>query len=320
MPVMNRKKVKFFTDSLYSLVVLQMLELPKALEILKQNLNSKKKFVHMTAGIEELIISLENGNSFSEALELCQEFHFDETYSLFMKFAEKSGNLKETISYLQNRCKRKEENFNRVFEAVIYPVFVIVLAIACVIFLGFYSASLGPNELISGETMFSFQSLSRGFIFLLVYSLGGTWFIRKALGEDKLYEAFLAAGFLVKNGESFSSAIETAGTILGQESQEGKLFDGVKEKLEYGFDLKNAFNFENNRKAETLEDAFFYAENSGKEDEIFEKVAEKLRIDGDKRRNICLKLIEPIFITGTGIFLLLILMNTVLPLLSGSLF
>lgn len=316
----NRKKVKRFTDGLYSLLVLQKLELPKALKILNRNWINRKKDNSGCREIEELIHSLEKGNSFSEALEINKGIHFDDTYSFFIQFAEKSGNLGDSISYLKNRCERKEETINKLIEAIIYPVFVVLLAVCCIIFLGFYSSSLGSNEIITGQGMFSFESMGKGFIFLLFYSLGGAWFIRRNLGEDKLYEAFLAAAFLVKNGESFGSAIETARNILGQDSAEGKIFEGAQEKLEYGFELKNAFNFENNRKSEVLEEAFFFAENTGGEEEIFEKVAEKLRLDGDRRRKICLKLIEPMFIAGTGIFLLIFLMNTVLPLLSGSIF
>ena len=67
-----------------------------------------------------------------------------------------------------------------------------------------------------------------------------------------------------------------------------------------------------------IEEAFFYAENSGGENELFEKIALSLNARDEKRRTICFKLIEPFFLTGTGIFLLVFLMNSVLPLLTDS--
>jgi type II secretory pathway component PulF len=65
-----------------------------------------------------------------------------------------------------------------------------------------------------------------------------------------------------------------------------------------------------------LDQAFFYAENSGGENDVFEKIALWLNTRNEKKRSICIKLIEPVFISGTGIFLLIFLVNLVLPLFS----
>ena len=54
------------------------------------------------------------------------------------------------------------------------------------------------------------------------------------------------------------------------------------------------------------------------ENDVFEKIAVWLNAQDEKKRTICLKLLEPFFICGTGIFLLIFLMNIVLPVFTQS--
>ena len=140
------------------------------------------------------------------------------------------------------------------------------------------------------------------------------------LGTNKLYEAFLAAGFLIKGGESLANAVNNAVTILGYDSKEGQLFAKAGKKLSYGVSLKTAFelNTLNTSLQQELEEAFFFAENSGDESEVFEKIALWINARDEKIRTICFKLLEPFFICGTGIFLLVFLMNLVLPIFTQS--
>ena len=67
-----------------------------------------------------------------------------------------------------------------------------------------------------------------------------------------------------------------------------------------------------------VEEAFFYAENSGGENDVFEKIASWINSRDEKRRAICFKLVEPFFISGTGLFLLVFLVNLVLPMMTQS--
>ena len=63
-----------------------------------------------------------------------------------------------------------------------------------------------------------------------------------------------------------------------------------------------------------IENLPFFAENSGGENDVFERIAAWLNSCDEKRRIVCFKLIEPFFICGTGIFLMVFLINAVLPL------
>lgn len=317
----NKKKIRKFTEALSELMIDQNFSLGNALKILSRENLRKKKSDEITLCCKEILNKLENGESFANALKFSKEISFDNTYISFIRFSEKTGNLSEIISFLRERCKRQEENHNRIIESLLYPVFVIILAFIAVGFLLLYGKNIFVGEQIEAFcTSNLISSCGNAVFFLCVFCFCGGWVIKKNLGSDKLYEAFLAADFLLKNGESFGSAIETSAEILGKESPEGQLFLNARERLEYGVELKNAFICSNSRKWDEIQNMFYFAENAGNETQIFEKIASKLKMDLDKKRKFCLKLIEPMFIAGTGGFLLIFLMNTALPLLSGELF
>lgn len=305
-----------FTQNLEELVCKKNCRIQKALFLLSQNKSSRNRNVTNAAAF--LYESLLNGSAFSAALKLCPFIDFDLVYISFIGFAERCGNLEATLSYLNKKCLRENENYSRVIEASAYPVFVVIMAVAAGILLYSYSYSLlfgmdGQNEQWLTQLT---SSLVLSFIFLFLFCITAIFVLKKSLGTNKLYEAFLAAGFLIKGGESLSNAVKDAVNILGYESKEGQLFASAGEKLSYGLGLKDSFlvhTWNVSLKTE-LEDAFFYAENSGGENDVFERIAAWLNSCDEKRRIVCFKLIEPFFICGTGIFLMVFLINAVLPL------
>lgn len=316
----NRNARLHFTQKLEELVCSKNCGIQRALYILSRNTSSHYKTV--TQAADYIYNSLLSGNSFSAALKLCTVIEFDLVYISFICFAERCGTLEKTLSYLRKKCERENENFSRVIEASVYPVFVIIMAVAAGILLYSYSFSLlsgmeeNSNELISRLV----ASLILSFSFLILFCATAILILKKSLGTDKLYEAFLAAGFLIKGGESLSNAVKDAVSILGYETKEGQLFARAGEKLSYGLSLKDSFtvNSWNGVIKQELEEAFFYAENSGGESDVFEKIAVWLATCDEKRRIICFKLIEPFFICGTGIFLLMFLLNAILPLFAQT--
>lgn len=300
----NRKNKKRFTDLLEEFVCRKNCDLPKALNLISKTGNQKYKSVKLAG--QNLYDSLRQGSTFSSALKTCPFIEFDLLYVSFVSFAERSGFLEQTLIFLKDKCLREEENNSKVIEACLYPAFVIILSVAAALLFFIYSKSF-TDEIYS--------SLLFSFYFLILFCITAFIILKKILGTNKLYEAFLAAGFLVNGGESLANAVKDAVNILGYESREGQLFAQAGKKLSYGLSLKAAFELDSwNRSLRSqLEDAFFYAENTGAQKDLFEKIALWLNAKDQKRRAVCLKLLEPFFIAGTGIFLLIFLMNLVLP-------
>jgi len=316
--IRNRSFKRKFTEVLSELLCQKKFDLQNSLCLIKNNKSRGSKQISLAA--ENIYDKLLTGVTFSEALRLCPYIVFDTVYISFIRFAERSGSLDKTLIFLKNKCIREEENYSRVVQASVYPVFIIILAIFAAFFLYGYVGSFNSEE----ESFFTivdsdfYSSLLFSFLFLILFCLLAFYFLKKTLGINKLYEAFLAMGFLIKGGESIANAVSDAVSILGFDTKEGRLFAEAGEKLSYGLGLKDSFalNSWNDSLRFELEEAFFYAEHSGGENDVFERIALWLNTRDEKRRALCFRLLEPFFITGTGIFLLIFLMNLVLPMFS----
>lgn len=249
---------------------------------------------------EFLYKSLEKGIPLSNALKNNPYIDFDRVYVMFILFAEQSGNLKRTIQYLDSKCKRSRDNKTKVITAFLYPAFVVFLSFFLCLFLNRFLQVDHKEKIYKA---FFFLIIVCSFLFILIY---------KMIGNNRLYEAFLGTDILVKSGISVSAAAECGAMIVGINSKIGKLFMDAGEKIEYGMNLKTAFNFNGE-----FEDAFYYADVTGGENDVFEKVAFWIKEKLDKRRIICMQLIEPLFIAVTGSFLLILVFNFFLPVMNN---
>ncbi len=311
----NEYNKRHFTEILEDLVCAKKMDLKKALSLMSRALVKKQNPVSLAA--QNIYDALLDGQFFSNALRVCPYIDFDVVYISFSCFAERCGCLEKALQFLKTKCVRQSETLSTLTGAVVYPLFVILLAIGAGILLCFYSAGA---EQASGADFKTCMFTAFGFLFSFCTVM--VFILKKILGTNKLYEAFLAMGFLIKGGESIANTVTAAAGILGFETREGRLFTLAGEKLSYGLSLREAFvlNTKNQRLRVQLEEAFFYAENSGGESDVFEKIALWLNTRDEKRRSVCMRLIEPVFISGTGIFLLIFLVNLVLPMFSESTF
>lgn len=315
--ISNTLKQISFTQLLEDLVCNKKCGLQQALYILGQYCSDKKSGFHNRSiykTSQYLYDTMLSGVSFCDALRMCPYIDFDPEYISFIGFAERCGNLEKTLAFLKQRGMRQKENLMRVAEACAYPLFIVIITIACGILMYSYSFSFTDiSSLISSSLFYAFS-------FLSVFCVFGFVLIKKTLGEDKLYEAFLAAGFLIKGGESLANAVNNAVNILGYDSKTGQLFAQAGQKLSYGISLRDSFAIGawNKSVRRHLDQAFFYAQNSGGEADVFDRIALWIGARDDRKRTFCLKLIEPFFILGTGVFLLIFLFNSVLPIFSQS--
>ncbi|MCQ2585790.1 MAG: type II secretion system F family protein [Treponema sp.] len=312
----NLHAVKIFTQSLKELIE-EKLTLYQSLKIIGQSKVTDKKIRNCA---EYLASSVENGTLFSSAVRTCPFISFDNVYVSFISFSEKSGNLYETLDFLLARSMRKEENRNSLFSALVYPLFVVLLVLFISVLFFFTDgiipgsiSFLGTDKKEAAKTIFfcfmTFLFLGSAVIFLLLHFMG----------EDRLYEAFLAGGFLSCNGINMAQACNMASVVLGIDSKFGKVFQKAREGLEYGMDLRSAFSRGNDLKVQKkIELALLLAEETGNKDKVFLKIADSLKKENDRNRKYCLTLVEPAFIVLTGIFVMGIVINLVLPVVTDS--
>ena len=283
-----------FTSILYELIVCKGISLKDSLELIADKNNN---IISKTG--KYLLNSILQGTSLSNGMKKCPYIKFDNIYISFIYYSEKTGNLNETITFLMKRCNRIKENNFKLFEATSYPFFVILISVCLCFYL------MKENSLKFGNEIYRYLF----FLFFVCFFvfLG----IKKIIGEDKIYEAFLGIGFLVKAGINLYDAVGCGVQIVGAYSSNGIKFQKAREKLLLGMNLHEAFSL-----GKKYSNAFFYAEKSGGKTDVFEKLARWVGEDDEKRRKICLSLIEPIFILITGLFLIVLVVNFFLPYMS----
>lgn len=284
-----------FTRELCDLYVNKNVPLEECLRLM-----ANKPYGSVKKAALHIYSSIGNGDLFSNSLRTCPNINFDDVYINFVLLAEKSGNLRTTIQYLDKRCQRFRENREKLIGSVLYPVFVIFISfIACI----FLDSLIGVSD---GNSIYKFFAL-------LICICALSFFVMyRLLCTNKLYEAFLGADLLIKEGISASVALTCGAIIVGLETKIGKAFIDASRKIEYGMSFQTAFNLD-----EKIKEAFYYADSLGGGNDIFEKVANWIRDKDEKRRFICLQLIEPIFIAITGSFLLILVLNYLMPVINN---
>ena len=228
--------------------------------------------------------------------------------------------MNETLDFLLDRTIRKEENRNSLFSALVYPLFVVFLVL-CVSVLFLFSDEIFPGSmfLLGIDKRKAAKTVFFCFMTFLFFCSAVIILLLHFMGEDRLYEAFLAGGFLSCNGINMAQACNMASVVLGIDSKFGKVFQKAREGLEYGMDLRTAFSRGNDLKVQKkIELALLLAEETGNKNKVFLKIADSLKKENERNRKYCLTLVEPAFIVLTGIFVLGIVINLVLPVVSDS--
>ena len=300
--------IKQLIEALDELYVKQGLTLTEALGIVAARGNSDGHFIasrvlkasDKLARIADFILdSLKRGNLFSNALKECPLVKFDSVFIAFIRIAEHSGNLGETVSFLKSRYERMDNNRKKIIEASIYPVFVIAAAVGAGSgILRYTEARLDGNVIAA-------------FLILLGVCTSVLFFMWRCLKEDRLLDSLYAVDFLVKSGNSVASAVGFAAHVAGVNSEVGMKFAEAKMKLEYGIPLSEALEFKGYA-AEIL----YFAEKGGTTSDVFGKLAQLQERSFLQRRKICLSLAEPVFISLTGIFLLILVINIFMPFMT----
>lgn len=285
---------KRLTDALDNLFVNQGLTLAEALEVICKSKTGRLQKLALF-----LLEALREGNSLSNALKECPFAAFDSTYVTFVMLSERTGKVRETITFLKKRNERLYQNKMKLIEAALYPLFVILLSISIGIFLLKYSETAIDSNLIFSIALLFLIT----FIFFII-----VW---KCIKEDKLCEVLYALDFLVKNGNSLSSAFAFAVSLVGLQSKLGQKLMETKNKLEYGLPLSSAFTLMGD-----AGEMLYFVESGASNNNVFGKLALCQEEKYKQRRKFCLSLVEPVFIGITGSFLLILVIHIFMPFMT----
>lgn len=320
MKINNFENVKKFTDSLFEMMKIQNMSLVKSLEAIEETeIHGKGNIISKVASFTKN--RLQEGENLSSIMRVCPYLEFDSLYISFISFSEKTGNLLKSLEFLKSRCSREKENREKIIEAIIYPCFVIFLALAFSIFIVLYKNILFSATTTVASSDNEIGIIVKSFLLLILFSFFGFLSLKKLICNSNLYEAFLIINFQINEEVDICSAINCVIELFGCDSKYGLYFEMIKERIEYGLDFRKAFFIDktlirNSKIRSEINNAFYLADKMESKSEVFDKIATWIFERNEARRKCYMKLIEPVCIVVVGIFLLSIVISLYMPSLS----
>jgi len=295
--------------------------------------------------ILELADDVDGGIKLSQAMGRYPQA-FSDFYVNMVRAGETSGALEKTLAHLANHTEREYQLRGSVRNALIYPLFIIVVFIAVfLIMMVFVVPSLTQVFLqIGGEENLPFltriiiaasQFTSQWFFVILILLIGGAaaggYYLRTLEGKEwwsrlqlriplfgrifkQIYQARFAdnLSMLVRGGIPITEAIEICADVVGNRVY-AKLIRKIEEEVKAGNTIESV--------VETREEFSPYlvemiavGERSGKLYKVLQKVADFYQQDTDRAIAGLTTLIEPVLIVVLGVGVAFLVAAIIIPI------
>lgn len=292
-----------------------------AIEIMSENNAAEKKISEIC---NEIKCNMTKGISFSMSLKLCEKISFPEWFCSFIDSAETNGNSVRALENILKILEVEKKSKEKFSGALFYPVFIAILALAGSFYVVTSFCSLGAMLDSENLEMFkdnAYLSCLKGSLFLLS-GFGTVFFLfRKLFSVDMKIPLLKSLGLLIESGVPMISAIECSFSLIGKENILYEILAEIKYFLLKGDKVSKAFSkafCEHSFLAEgiLLEKNLELCEASGRSNG-FIKTAEILEKRNMKKQKMILDLFQPFLIFLIAIYLMIILKNTFIPVITG---
>ncbi|MCX7990623.1 MAG: type II secretion system F family protein [Proteobacteria bacterium] len=304
---------------------------PEAVKSLSLEADGKTKAI-----LEDIYSNLIKGMSLSSAMETRQDF-FPPFLCSMVRAGEESGTLERVLSDLSAFLEKEKEVKDRVKSALIYPVFMIGVAIILIIFI--FTFVFPKISLIFIEqkiplpfiTRFfiAFSSVLHNFWYLFILSLVGVFFLmrtyirRRAINFHKFlyFSTFKAVkdlyisrfcrifGLLLKGGVPIISALHFSKDVTGN-AYIAERVEKIKEDIKEGMKLSDVIDF----LPPTYLQIIQTGEKTGGLPEALMKLADMAEKDFRKSVDNLLRILEPSIILFMGVIVGLMVISILLPI------
>ncbi len=315
----GKSSVLLFTRALSELLSAKI-PLPKAVKTLSEISGAGEKVRSAALEISE---SLDVGSSFYVSLKRVSCISFPDWYLSFASCTEKSGKLAELFESLTKILEKQNDDRNRFFSALAYPVFVAVASIAFG-FLAFHfsseiSAGFSSGEKIAGNNILLSFFPGVSFLFssyFLVFVL-----MNKIFSGNTVIFVFKSISFLIENSVPILEALNSCFSFADKNKKIESALLLTIERIKNGEDFSESFSksfFEAGLKNESriLDLNLSVCKMSGKNDG-FLKVAELIEKKRNSRIEKFLSVLQPFLMFVTAVFLWLLIKETFLPVITG---
>ncbi len=321
-----------------------MLEAKISINDSLKNLHGQTKNRYLQEAIYELAEDIDAGLSLSQAFGR-QNHIFSEFYINLVQSAEVTGRVEEVMGFLADFLEKEIGLIGRVRNALIYPIFVLVLfVIVAGILVGFVFPQLGP---IFEETSVEVPTLTRlllssgDFIanwwlaILLVLLIAGTalfqYFQTKEgrilydqfslrtpfLGTlfKKVYVARFAESIsvLIKGGIPVAQAIEISGHAIGSPIYQESLHD-IADQVRSGELLSASIAKNSAYFPPIVSQMTSIGEKTGKLEEMFERISKYYTREIDAAVGNLVELIQPALMVVLGVMVGILFAAILVPI------
>ncbi|MDR1786010.1 MAG: type II secretion system F family protein [Spirochaetaceae bacterium] len=266
---------------------------------------------------KEVSALLEKGYTLSAAFSLCSRSEFSPEDLSLVLCAEETGNYGEVFKFLAGIHRKRRDAGARLALSAVYPCFVFLLVTGATAGILLNARTLFPlgASLLEDRSFLAsaLGNVAGAWVFMLIFALGS---FGAALWVNRLpgtYYVFSILGFLTGAGLDVERALGPA--IAGAAGRE-RLWAALvraQDAMRAGATLENAFGAEG-----MFAGARFFLQTAmvnGEAGRAFTLFAAQIEGRCRARARLFLRLIEPAMLVAAGIYMLLVLKGTVLPLM-----
>ncbi|MFH1798453.1 MAG: type II secretion system F family protein [Candidatus Omnitrophota bacterium] len=341
----SKKQIHFFSKKLRALLRSQE-PILKCLYFLQSQTDHKE----LKKVIEAVIVSVKDGHSFSDSLEMFPQ-HFTPLYIGIVRAGETSGRLDYALEQITKYLDNERQLSQKIASSLAYPVVMVGVGFSTIIFIitfvipklkGLFE-DFGDKLPIMTKILLNMSDFSArywlvmsiffgGLIGFLVYSKNTSW-MKRALGEIKrrlpvvktiIYNQSLSRfttglSILLSSGVSLLESIKVSIPLIGDETAKKELGEACNEILA-GTALEESLQ----STCKYLPDMFIrmmaVGEASGRLDEILTELADTYSDEVETATRMVTSLIEPVAILVVGGVLSFIVISVLLPIFEMSMF
>ncbi len=326
----------------FAVLIKAGLPMPTCLSILHEH-SAKKRIKKALSNTKK---EIEGGASLSDSLAKSPDI-FSPFYCTTVRSGEATDNMVLVFNNLSQYYKTSAILKKKVFSALIYPVFLLALAIFAVIYLLTFVvpvfaklyADLGQNLPMLTKSVIYMSDTIRDYFPFLVLTIAIAWYLgfirfRKQCSafldrlivkipvlKDIIIQSFIArfcrtVSMLIRSGAPLTKAIETASETADNSVISAKILE-AKDHLAAG----NSFSIsmKNTGFAPPLAVEMIHTgEQTGALDEMLDNIGEIYEENVDAAVSAFLVVIEPLMMLVMGIFIAFILLSMYMPIFELS--
>lgn len=295
--------------------------------------------------IMDVTRNIEAGVTLSQALSRHPKA-FSEYYVSMIKSGETSGKLEDVLNYLAISVERQYILKSKVFNALIYPIFVMIVFIAIILLMFIFVMpklkvlidEVGQDLPLVTSVIFGISDflINYGYWLLPLVILGGgfgaRYFLRTSEGKllfDKfklripmfgiLFQKIALARFadslstLIAGGLPAVQAIGITADVIDNLEYKNML-NKVAEQIKKGFSISSVLKTYPNIMPLMVTQMVYVGEETGRLEEVLKKVADFYEKDTSRLLDSLVTMIEPIMIVMLGGFVFALISAILLPI------